>query len=583
MNYKHYIYTAVAVLTASVAALSVSCTKIEDYPDGRISQDDLFTTDRKTFMYLNTCYDALQNKLYGMWYGNSAFMDAFTDNASDAQVVNNSASYQWYQGSVTPYGNPLESGNNGNWWQGFFSGIRYCNVFLANIDDAYVYSEGSRIKWTAEARTLRAFYYLQIIKRYGKAPISLEEYAADYDYSQVTFAPFSQIVKEVIIPDCEAALDVDDIYFGWRSGSSEMSRGEMNKAIACIVMSEAALYAASPLYNDGTVSWAEAADITKRAMDNLKAHGYELFNKTNSNFPGAYGFYFGSRSDVQGATDPETIFEIRNRTEMYKYHGIPTIVGAVSAGNCPSQELVDCFETIDGVRPILGYSDANHLQPKINPNAVLYDEAHPYANRDPRLDAIVLYNDATISTALGKVETGVGGAHEISSGNTRYTRTGYYLRKYLNVRSNERSNLDGYFKLYRYAEALLNYAEAAAEASSTVPEAAYAAVNEVRARAGMPDLPVGLSKEEFLERVRNERRVEFAFEDSRFYDVRRWQKLSETDRVVTGMRPTDNGYERFVVDTRNCYEDKFLLSPIPGDEVIRVLNYTGVDIQNPGW
>ncbi|MDE6527532.1 MAG: RagB/SusD family nutrient uptake outer membrane protein, partial [Muribaculaceae bacterium] len=114
------------------------------------------------------------------------------------------------------------------------------------------------------------------------------------------------------------------------------------------------------------------------------------------------------------------------------------------------------------------------------------------------------------------------------------------------------------------------------------------AVNAVRARVGMPGLPAGMTKDEFRTRVRNERRVELAYEGHRFYDVRRWKILDKTDRVVTGMKVNkdDAGnetFERFVVSRRNAYTDKWLLLPVPGNEVARLFTQTGVNFQNPGW
>jgi hypothetical protein len=141
----------------------------------------------------------------------------------------------------------------------------------------------------------------------------------------------------------------------------------------------------------------------------------------------------------------------------------------------------------------------------------------------------------------------------------------------------------------RLAELYLNYAEAANEAAaSTAPDDAVDAVNAVRARVGMPALPYGMSKDDFRIRVRNERRVELAYEGHRFYDVRRWNILNQTDRVVTGMHVIKDAsgsesYERFVVSRRNAWTDKYLHLPIPGDEVARLLTQTGINFQNTGW
>ena len=110
----------------------------------------------------------------------------------------------------------------------------------------------------------------------------------------------------------------------------------------------------------------------------------------------------------------------------------------------------------------------------------------------------------------------------------------------------------------------------------------------VRARVGMPKLPEGMTADEFRIRVRNERRVELAYEGHRFYDVRRWGILDKTDRVVTGMKVIKNAddtesYQRFVVSHRNAWDAKHLRLPIPGEEVARLLKQTGVNFQNPGW
>lgn len=569
-----------------------SCTDIESYPDGRISYKDIFSNERKTGAYLNTCYSSIQ--LNGMWYGNNTFLSAFTDDAQDAHDINNGQAKQWYQGKLTPYSNPVESGSNGGWWSNYFAGIRHCNIFLANIGTATVHADKTRKSWEAQAYVLRAFYYLNLIKRYGGVPLSTKEYPLDYDYSKIERASFGTCVRQ-IMDDCEKALSVSDEALTWRSGSVDEDRGKMHKGLAWAIKSQAVLLAASPLWSDGTITWEEAAKVTEQALDACKQHGYELYLNNPGGTAGytPYDVYFYSQSDVAGISDKETIFETKNRMEVYKYHGLPITLGAESAGVSPSQELIDCYETVDGVQPIIGYRDANHLQPIINPLASLYDEANPYANRDPRLKSAIYYNGSQyrLDDPNSVVETYEKGNCAVSSSDVRLTRTGYYLRKYSKWNSDRTNNQDGFFKLFRLAELYLNYAEAANEASvnNRAPDRAVDAVNEVRGRVGMPKVPYGLAQDEFRKRVRNERRVEFAFEEHRFFDVRRWKVLSETDKIVTGMRSVKqtNGaytYERFVVDgDRKAHEDKHLMFPIPGDEAIRMLNFTGRDCQNPGW
>jgi len=153
-------------------------------------------------------------------------------------------------------------------------------------------------------------------------------------------------------------------------------------------------------------------------------------------------------------------------------------------------------------------------------------------------------------------------------------------------------------KVFRLAELYLNFAEAAANTSG--PETAVAgkasgaaalsareAVNKVRARAEMPPLPSGLSAEEFQLRYRNERRIELAFEEHRFFDVRRWKILNETDQFVTGMRIIkENGnysYNRFKLHERGTNSEKYLIFPISLSEVSKMESFTGENWQNPGW
>jgi hypothetical protein len=195
---------------------------------------------------------------------------------------------------------------------------------------------------------------------------------------------------------------------------------------------------------------------------------------------------------------------------------------------------------------------------------------------------------------LESVETYIGGNSAISTdvNNLRNTRTGYYLRKFNSAQSEIGAEDDGYAKMFRLGELYLNFAEAAYNAKG--PDAAISgmsareAVNAVRTRAGMPELPAGMSKEDFEKRYRNERRVELAFEEHRFFDVRRWKILNETDRGVTGMRITKNeegtfNYERIKMVDRATAAERYLLFPIPQSEVAKMQQYTGQNWQNPGW
>lgn len=627
---KRYITKLLAAAVFGVAL--VSCTDIVNYPDGSIAFSEVFQNEKLTAGWLNNCYKPMCTAQFGSAYGsNKSFLDAATDNAHDVDDVEGGPMHQWNMGLATISSNPLTALDK---WYTYYEGIANCNIFINNIDNAFILEDGNRQRYRAEAYGLRAFYYLQLAKIYGGVPLILDQRDdSPYDYSKVKPATFSEVARQVMA-DCDTVMKCK--YVEWRSGSGADDYRRINKAIAAAIKSEAALYAASPLNNDGTVTWEAAARICKEALDACTANGYELFTRKPTGSEGAnllswsaYDYLFLRQPDVTGTSEKETILGI-SQCNVWQYNTAPIISGHVRAGSCPSQELVDCYETIDGVAPILGYADAEHLQPIINPEAKLYDEKNPYANRDPRLKSTIYYNGAQAhlqeDRPVPTIYISEGSKYKADMTSTLYTRTGYYLHKYFNITSSRTVLMDGYARVYRLAELYLNYAEAANEAADgkEAPAEAVAAINKIRARVGMPAITAGISIEDFRARVRNERRIELAFEDHRFFDVRRWKILDQTN-VVTGIRPvnetvtkwllTDNAqflldedgnrvaatpedeaagkkifelrtpeeYKRVPVAKRTAGTEQFLRCPVPGKEATALKLATGLDFQNPGW
>lgn len=173
------------------------------------------------------------------------------------------------------------------------------------------------------------------------------------------------------------------------------------------------------------------------------------------------------------------------------------------------------------------------------------------------------------------------------------TRTGYYQRKFSHPFTGiGQSATNARYKDFRLGEVILNFAEAAAEAGHIAE--ALQAVNEIRSRAGMPDIPSELSKEQLILRIRNERRVELALEGHRYFDVRRWSapdgNLAKTDRWVTAAYITRRKdgtyhYDRAQVNgnERKCYTNKYLKVAIPLKEINNIIEISGENWQNPGW
>jgi hypothetical protein len=189
---------------------------------------------------------------------------------------------------------------------------------------------------------------------------------------------------------------------------------------------------------------------------------------------------------------------------------------------------------------------------------------------------------------VGEPQTGLNNTSRFK------TFTGYYQRKFLLPNSGSDGNAGGNInvKLFRLGEIILDFAEAAAEAGKLAE--ATVAVNEIRTRVGMPNIPAGLNHDQLMLRIRQERRIELAMEEQRFFDLRRWctptGDLAKTDKWITAAQITRNSngtytYGRRTVRTleRLCYTNKFLWVPMPLDEANRLFALTGKNWQQPGW
>lgn len=583
-----------------------SCADLDIEPDGRVTYQAIFGKYKLTVNYLNTCRKYLIDP--GFNYANTP-LASFCDEAQDASDNDNGIVKRWYDGNASATSFPLCSDTD--FWTHYYKGIYYCNNFLSMINDpeicTYDFEPLEKTGWIAEVKVLRAYYHLQLLKRYGRIPVMDGVYSIPHDFSKDVRSSIEECV-DFIISSCDEALATEEgtesIGFRWDVSLSERKK-VLSRAFAWAVKSQAALYAASPLfYEEGSkYTWENVALICKDALDQCLAHGYALYSATPSaaSALGPYDYYFMT---PYGSWDSETIFESSAECKVWQFGGLPITTGASKAGPGPSQELVDSYETKDG-KPVLDlarpYLDDAHLKPNYNAGNTMYDKANPYRNRDPRFYATVYYNGCNrfLTESTTKVETFVDGNCGISNDVTskRYTRTGYYLRKFNNPESSSTGGNDGYMPVFRLAELYLNFAEAGSEAYGPDTKVASSvdggkslsardAVNAVRERVGMPGLPAGLDKDAFTLRYRNERRVELAFEDHRFFDVRRWKILSDTDAVVSGMRITKSGadytYDR-ISFPRQTAGDRYLLFPLLQSEVNKMNQATNDEWQNPGW
>ena len=434
--------------------------------------------------------------------------------------------------------------NPPTYWTYGYNYIRRCNVFLENIDN--VPGDAARIAaLKGEVKFLRALFYHELTRFYGGVPIVTQALAAT-DLSQLLVPrnSYEQCVDFISQELAEAA----ELLPANRSGATV---GRATRGAALALQGRVLLYAGR---------WEASAAASRQVID---GNVYALFPQ------------FGDMFKAAANNNQEVIFskQYKSAVQTHEFNRNNVFISAGGWGGvCPTQNLVDMFEMTDG----LTYD-----------KSPLYQENDPYANRDPRFYGTIIYDSAAIGSGSNapviltrvKGNNGIDGGPNQTDGNA--TPTGYYLRKYIDEAffGNQTNGYNNWIVL-RLGEVLLNYAEAQNEASG--PDAqVYEAVNTLRARVGMPELPAGLSQTEMRDRLRRERSVELAFEDHRFFDVRRWNIAEQVfAEPIYGMRISEDGqtFTRFKVEDR-VFTAKDYLIPIQQDELIKNTQLQ----QNPGW
>lgn len=555
-------------------AMLTGCSKnfLEREIPVNYGEDEIFVSYERMSKVGYGVYTFLFNR-FGFHRIDNAMLASASDEADHADV--NSSIQRYNMGTWNAASNPEDC------WAYFYQGIRRANLFLQNSEDykniifrdtidvankaKYEYNVRD-IEWLrAEVRFLRAFYHFELVKRYGGVPI-MEKATTDVaELQAMTRKSFDECV-EYIVSECDAVLPL--LKETWVGFDSEKWRGRVTRGAALALKARLLLYAASPLHNpsNDVAKWRRAAQASH---DVIALNRYSLHNNYKDLFR------LGNGADGNA----EVIFAqhgwSRNDFEMYNYP-----IGYDQGGRgstSPSQNLVDAYEMKATGQPI-GEPGSG------------YDPANPYTGRDPRLALSILTNNTTFKNR--PLESWVGGLDGL--GKPRATTTGYYLRKFvdegLNLAQNQ-SSMHTWI-LFRYAEVLLNYAEAMNEAygpetTGGMTLTAKKAVDMVRARAGiqMPPLPPGLSQAEMRERIRNERRVELAFEEHRFFDVRRWKIAMQTEnKPVMAMSITRNANNTFSYQVIKAedrqFTERMYLYPIPE---VEVLKSNGNITQNPGW
>jgi starch-binding outer membrane protein, SusD/RagB family len=566
---------------AGLTLLFISCNRdfLEKPPGVEITEDVIFSNMAQTETFVAATYQASVPNGYPLSGAlerrlNGGILAAACDEGDMANTWTNAQG--WNKGSI-PNNNIIwdEDERVTSRWQA----VRKCNILLERVDGVPGATDEFKKQVRGEALFMRALLYFETVKRYGGVPIVSKRLQPDDEI----LIPRSQLDSciDFIIKDCDDAVNL------LPPSQPAAMRGRATKGAALALKARTLLYAASPLFNTATPyidfgnnnklicygnydknRWKQAADAAKATIDWASGSGCTLVKQ--------YGI---DQNYETMWTQPDNE-EIILASKAYGAWGratrpmqviLPSWAGTSwqDGGVSVPFNFVKFYEKKDGTPQQWNMNGGNDLIAKYN-------------ELDPRFKQTIAAHGDTWNSSVGKISL-------ITAPMNTYCRGGHWMRKTI-PRQLSRTGSDTYvinWIVFRLGEVYLNYAEALNEFNDAPPEEAYAAVDEVRKRADMPALPRGLTKEQFRQRVRNERAVELAFEEHRFWDIRRWLIANEegvmkgafyglTITAVAG-NANEAAYKPVVFENR-VWNDRQYLHPFPSGEIFK-----GYLVQNPGW
>lgn len=543
-------------------AFSYSC-EFEHFPTESISVEDVFRDPLKVEGYVLGLYGFLPNQ------GSYHRVDgAMLSSASDESVPTETSNIRVLtDGSLTA----KTSNPDGN-WSNAYQYLSDINIGLEKLHLSTSLDQSKLDQYRGEMHFLRAFIHFELVKRYGGIPLGTKTFSLDS--LQIGRNTFEECI-DFIVDDCDDAQtslpDPNNVIFGRASNGA-----------AVALKSRVLLYAASPLYNgsgfnneknlyvcygnENNARWEKAAE----AAHNVIALGYYKIFKTTeitNDHTDAQVLQYGEENYRKLFTTISGNRElILSRTaalnNTIEKDNAPVGYTNGRGKTSPSQQMVNAYGMING-------------KAIIDPS---YDENQPYINRDPRFDASILYNG---KSWLGrKVETFQGGR---DMQGTVFSKTGYYLSKFSEpnvVISGTETKTYHCFPIFRYAEILLNYAEAMNNAYGPDSDpkgyglTARDALNQIRERVLRPGhADVGASsKEAMKEAIKKERQVELAFEEHRYFDLKRWKEAEsilskDIYGVVIQKDQTDLHFDYTHLVENRQFPLKLYFYPIPHSEM----------------
>lgn len=576
---------------------------LENVNKSNLTEETQWSSEINTDIFLNDLYSEIPNK-----WNFDEHLDYYTD---DYNISHYYTASNWRQGicqapsssTLEPWGG-TQGPTDGYSWDVFFQKIRKCNTFLQKIE---LYKENFSEEYynrrKDEARFLRAYFYSEYFMHVGGLPILEIPLDRNSMTNEEMLFPRSTFEEtfEYITSELGDIVNNGNLEIKYSNGDGDAGRATLGAALALKGWLE--VFAASPLFNSGEPyltdpgnyvhfakpdpdRWRTAAATNLKFIDEYgKGQYYDLFPEISEFWREANEY----NSEV--IWDRQIVANVSGMGGSYERRGgVTYVLGEYQTwGNYnPTQELVDEFKMANG----------KHIN---DPNSG-YDPQNPYVNREQRFYDFIVYDGApyyldwmprpdTIYTRIDETHPDPDKTNQIDlAGNTDVGDSGYYQKKKLNPDAAPGDNASGQnFVFYRYAEVLLNYAEAQNEAYGP-DQSVYDAINTIRNRSNLPDLETGLSKDQMREVIRSERRVELCFESKRYFDNKRWAIAEETmgnprhNMVIRNSNPSDNsGVWIYSIEEEVKYKAEFRLkqymSPIPQD----VIDQNPKIEQNPGY
>jgi hypothetical protein len=592
--------------TFLVLALLSSCSKyLDQVPDDRLTIEETFRTWSAAERFLADVYRRVPDEYGQRDAGSETNRGVWTGGSDEADFV-----WGFVKSNDVNIGNwDANSGFVGDYWRNFYRGIRGASVFIQNADKIRDLPPAMIKQYKAEARALRAMFYFYLMRIYGPV-IILGETAPEVDANlQLPRNSIDECVEYVATELEKAAEDLpvkqnDDQFYG-----------HITKGAALAFRANALMYAASPLYNGNTElagmvnkdgkhlisqtydvnKWKVAADAYRSFLSTFVPGTYDLFRKNGPD--GTFSPYLSVRDVILEDWNKEVIFARPGSSigprqyELTPYHNGATSGDVKGSGGLgATQNMVDAFFTKNGRSiddPLSGYvkEGFSMFQP---PNDTHEKEIYnQWVNREPRFYAYITFDGSTwLNTSFGEITTRLynTGNSGKQTGGGDYSPTGYIVRKGMGLSKWDISNRT--LILVRLAEIYLSYAECVNESDPADPDA-LKYLNLIRERAGIPQygtegLPVPTGQAAMREAIRKERRVELAFENNRFFDVRRWKIAEQTQNgPMYGLNISADMPEFLKVVTfeTRVFNKRHYFFPIPSNDV----NNDKELIQNPGW